>query len=91
MEEWFFLKLFLGWKLRFTLGPTLQPYNVHLFCNHPTPGGQQLFDRSKYYELKWTCPPGKQCDNADRFSDVIACTAGSFHFYVSCEDSGGNE
>lgn len=81
---------FLGWKLRFTLGPSLQPYNIHLFCNHP-PGDQQLFDRRKYYELKWTCPPGEEGNDADRYADITACTAGSFHFFVTYKDAGEKE
>ena len=80
----------VGWKLHFTLGPSLQPYNIHLFCNHPPPG-QQSFDRGKYYELKWTCPPGQQCDDADRFAEITACIAGAFHFYVSYKDIGQKE
>ena len=76
---------FKGWTLRFTLGPSLQPYNVHLLCNHP-PSDQQSFDRKKYTELAWTCPPGQECDDADRFADIIAHTAGSFHFYVTYQN-----
>ncbi|RMX46887.1 hypothetical protein pdam_00020742 [Pocillopora damicornis] len=74
-----------GWTLRFTLGPSLQPYNVHLLCNHP-PSNQQSFDRKKYTELAWTCPPGQECDDADRFADIIAHSAGSFHFYVTYQN-----
>lgn len=79
-----------GWKLRFTLGPSLQPYDIHLFCNHPPPG-KQSFDRNKYYELAWTCPPGKPCDDADRFADLTVSTAGAFHFYVTYKDDGVDE
>ena len=75
-----------GWTLRFTLGPSLQPYKVHLFCNHPLSG--QPFDRNTYNELTWTCLPGQQCDDADRFANIEAHTAGSFHFYVTYKDGG---
>jgi len=74
----------IGWTLRFTLGPSLQPYKVHLFCNHPLSG--QPFDRNTYNELTWTCLPGQQCDDADRFAEIKAYTAGSFHFYVTYND-----
>ena len=80
----------IGWKLRFTLGPSLQPYDVHLFCNHP-PTDQQSFDRKEYYELSWVCPPGKQCHDDDRFADITVCTAGAFHFYVTYKDVGEKE
>lgn len=79
-----------GWKLRFTLGPSLQPYNVRLFCNHPL-DSKTSFERNKYYELKWSCTAGKPCDDADRFADLIACIAGSFHFYVAYKDVGEKE
>lgn len=79
-----------GWKLRFTLGPTLQPYSVRLFCNHP-PDGKKSFDRRKYYELSWSCPLGKQCDDADRLADLTTCLAGSFHFYITFKDEGEKE
>ena len=81
---------FPGWKLRFTLGPTLQPYSVRLFCNHP-PDDKKSFDRRKYYELSWSCPLGKQCDDADRLADLTTCLAGSFHFYITYKDEGEKE
>lgn len=69
----------------FELGPSLQPYNVRLFCNHPL-DSKTSFERNKYYELTWSCTAGKPCDDADRFADLIACIAGSFHFYVAYKD-----
>ena len=41
--------------------------------------------------MAWTCPPGKPCDDADRFADLTASTAGAFHFYVTYKDDGEDE
>jgi len=72
------------WVLHFTLAPPLQPYDVHLYCNHPPPG--KSFDRKKYYNLKWVCPTKGKCDNGDRYAMLKVHQAGAFHFYLTYDD-----
>ena len=67
-------------KIQFTLGSSLQPFNVEVFTNHPPEG--QSFDRDKFYILHWTHPFLSKADEGDRFVSIKVTWPGTFAFYA---------
>ena len=38
-------------------------------------------------ELKWNHATKSACDDGDRYAEIKAISAGTFHFYISQEDA----
>ena len=77
--------IFIGFVLRFLLGPSLHSQTVRLFCNHP-PEINTPFDRNVYHELEWRCPTGMRSDLTDVHAEVEMVCTGSFNYFFTIDE-----
>jgi glycogen debranching enzyme len=65
--------------LRFTLSPSLVPYDVQLFCDYHSTD----FKRGVYHQLTWTSK------GEDRFAQMFCTRSGPIHYYFTAKDKKG--
>lgn len=61
-------------QLRFTLSPSLNPYDVQLFCDYD----------SNHFQLKWSS------NDEDRFAQIFCTRSGPIHYYFTAKHHKGD-
>ncbi|KAJ8966073.1 hypothetical protein NQ317_018892 [Molorchus minor] len=89
-QECTLYRLERNWIIQFRLGPQLFGRKVYLFCNYPVENDEKIleFNRNQYQLLNWVLDEG--CKNADDtaiYAQFETKLAGSFHYYLTFEDS----
>ena len=71
----------VGDRLAFTVGSSLQPFPVDLFCNHPL-NSDDVHQRKKFTKLTWSNPFDCKADDGDRVTHIDLSCSGTFCFYL---------